>query len=100
MKLPVPLFFDWDEGNLEKNWKTHEVHFQECEQVFSNEPIKVFQDKSHSKIEERFLAYGQTNSKRKLAVVFTVRQEKIRVISARDQNKKERRLYEENKENS
>lgn len=99
MKLPVPLLFDWDKGNQEKNWEKHGVDLRECEQLFFDSQIKFFEDSGHSTIENRFIAYGQTRKERKLMLVFTIRRQKIRIISARDQNKKERRVYE-TKENS
>ena len=95
-KMKQPSEFDWDEGNTEKNLK-HGVEFRECEEVFSNPPVKIFDDKKHSRTEMRYVAYGITNKNRKLTVVFTVRRGKIRVISARDQNRKERRVYEQEK---
>lgn len=91
-KLPVPLSFDWNEGNREKNWESHKVHFRECEQVFFDEGVKFFRDEEHSQTEERFLAYGQTQEGRKLVIVFMIRDSRIRVISARDQNRKERKI--------
>ncbi|MFV1917424.1 MAG: BrnT family toxin, partial [Patescibacteria group bacterium] len=90
MRLPAPLSFDWDKGNLEKNWKRHKVHFKEAEEVFFNKPLKIFPDKKHSTKERRFQALGITNNRRNLTIFFTIRDSKIRVISARDQNKKER----------
>jgi uncharacterized DUF497 family protein len=44
--------------------------------------------------EFRFAALGITNVGRKLFVIFTIRKSKIRIISARDMSKKERKLYE------
>lgn len=93
-KLPVPVSFDWDEGNIEKNWKKHSVHYKEAEEVFLNKPLKTFQDVKHSQKEDRFVALGTTNKKRRLYITFMIREQKIRVISARDQSKKERRVYE------
>lgn len=94
MKFPTPLAFDWDEGNQEKNWNKHNVHYREIEEVFFNKPIKIFSDVTHSQTEHRFLAYGKTNTNDLLAVVFTIRDQKLRVISARRQNKKESCIYE------
>lgn len=94
MKLPVPLSFDWDKGNTDKNWIKHQVHFKEAEEVFLNKPLKIFSDKRHSIKEKRFQALGITNNRRNLTIFFTIRNSMIRVISARDQNKKERRKYE------
>ncbi len=88
--------FDWDKGNREKNWAKHEVDFRECEEVFFNRPLKIFPDKTHSQIEERYVAYGKTVKIRRLTIVFTVRNNKIRVISARDMHKKEKEIYDQN----
>lgn len=70
---------------------------KECEQVFFNKPRIIWKDTKHSVDEGRFIVFGKTNAKRGLHVVYTVRQKKIRVISARDQNKKERSFYENQK---
>jgi len=76
--------FEWDHGNITKNWDTHDVSTGECEQIFFNKPLIVKRDKGHSELEDRYYALGQTNMNRFLFVVFTVRNEKIRIISARD----------------
>jgi len=94
MKLPIPILFEWDEGNRNKNWVKHKVHHKEIEEVFFNRPVKIFPDIKHSEKERRFLAYGKSNSNNQLMVIFSVRNKKLRVISARRQNKKERRIYE------
>lgn len=92
--LPRKLIsFELDEGNDTKNWLKHSVTQDECEQFFSKK-LKIFEDKKHSSIERRFTAYGESNTNRKLTVVFTYRKLQIRVISARDQNKKEKIKYE------
>lgn len=88
-----PEGFDWDGANRDKNWRKHKVGFLEREQIFFNSPINFFADGSHSQKEQRFLALGKTNNGRKLTIVFTRRREKIRVISARDQNRKEGMVY-------
>jgi len=85
--------FDWDDGNTDKNWIKHKVTPSECEQIFFNQPLVVKDDLEHSLNEERFYALGQTNRKRFLFVAFTVRENLIRVISARDMSRKERRAY-------
>jgi len=95
VKIPEPIAFDWDKGNTEKNLHKHNVSNRETEEIFSDESLKIFEDVKHSHKEQRFVAYGATDLNRKLAVVFTLRKQKIRVISARDQNKKERTTYEE-----
>ena len=91
--------FEWDEGNSKKNWVKHRVTRSECEQVFFNLPFVVADDQKHSYNEPRHYALGQTDKGRKLFVVFTIRDSLIRVISARNMNRAERRIYDE-KENS
>jgi hypothetical protein len=93
MELPVPASFDWDKGNIEKNWNKHKVSFKEAEELFFNKPLKIFRDIRHSIVEKRFQALGITDKNRELTIFFTIRNKKIRIISARDQNKKERRKY-------
>lgn len=92
--LPKPVVFEWDRGNIDKNLKKHGVTNREIEEIFSNKPLKIFDDISHSLLEKRFIAHGITSKKRRLIIIFTLRDQKIRIISARDQNKKERRIYE------
>ena len=86
--------FDWDEGNLLKNWEKHEVSGSECEQVFFNRPLVAEPDAKHSTGEWRYYVLGQTDSGRRLFLVFTVRDNLIRVISAREMSRRERREYE------
>lgn len=85
--------FDWDEGNIAKNWRKHKVSDLECEQIFFNQPLLVFPDSQHSEHEERFYVLGRSDKGRRLFLVFTIRGDKIRVISARDMSKKERNFY-------
>ncbi len=92
-KLLAADGFNWDSGNLEKNWLKHGVSPLECEEVFFNQPLVVTLDAKHSHTEERFYALGRTETDRYLFVVFTMRGRKIRVISARDMNRKERNIY-------
>ena len=86
--------FEWDEANIKKNWLKHKVNSQECEQIFFNQPLIVADDIKHSQKENRYYALGQTDTNRLLFIVFTTRKNLIRVISARDMNRKERRFYE------
>jgi len=90
--------FEWDRHNADKLWLKHHVSLSDCEQIFFNLPLVVAGDFKHSEQENRFFALGQTDAKRFLFVVFTVRNNKIRVISARDMNRKERRVYQAHEE--
>ncbi len=87
--------FEWDDGNAGKNWHLHRVTDAESEQVFSNEPIIIVRDSSHSNSENRYAARGVTSSRRRLTVIFTMRNALIRVVSARDMTRREDRIYEE-----
>jgi len=86
--------FDWDEGNSEKNWIRHKVTKYECEEIFFNQPLIVADDLKHSQQETRYYTLGRTDANRLLFIVFTIREKKVRVISARDMNEKERKKYE------
>lgn len=86
--------FEWDDGNRLKNWIKHKVGVEECEQVFFNKNLTTYYDEKHSIIEQRWLAMGVTEKGRQLSIFFTVRNKIIRIISARDMSKKEKKLYE------
>ncbi len=85
-----------DEANALKNDK-HGVSLAEAEQVFFNAHLLLLYDVTHSKVEVRFHAMGKTDDQRLLHITFTLRAEgqKIRVISARDMHRKERKIYEQ-----
>lgn len=87
--------FQWDEGNAGKNWLSHQVSQAEAEQTFFNRPVLVAPDRMHSTQEPRYGALGQTDAGRRLAIVFAVRATWVRVISARDMSRRERRIYEQ-----
>lgn len=92
--LKEPISFEWDAGNEQKSYRKHKVGNQECEEVFFDPDRKILKDVVHSQNEERYLLIGETKHKRLLFIVFMLRNQKVRVISARDINKKERTLYE------
>jgi uncharacterized DUF497 family protein len=94
--LSAILGFEWDAGNQRKNDK-HGVNTAQAEQVFFNSPLLLLDDVAHSQAEARFHALGQTDDGRGLHITFTLRRagELIRVISARDMHRKERRVYDQ-----
>lgn len=95
MKVVKKIFeFEWDKGNIDKNLK-HDVEDQETEEPFLDENKVIFKDKIHSDKEERFVLIGKSRQDRLLYIIFTKRGKKIRIISARDINKKEIKIYEE-----
>jgi uncharacterized protein len=89
--------FDWDEGNSSKSAAKHTVSQAEAEQVFADSRLLISEDIKHSQNEARYQALGQTIDGRQLHVTFTLRQNqtRIRVISARSMNRKERGYYEQ-----
>ena len=66
----------------------------EAEQVFFNHPLIVADDAKHSGEERRHFGLGQTDDNRPLFVAFTLRGDLIRVISARDMSRRERKVYQ------
>jgi hypothetical protein len=87
--------FEWDEGNRDKNRLKHKVSNSECEELFFNEPLIILDDVAHSQDEARYAAYGVTNDGRRLHIIFTIRDGRHRVISARDMHRKERKFYDD-----
>ena len=87
--------FEWDRGNIDKSYQKHRITPNEAEEVFLDEDILLLEDIKHSRQEERFEAIGKTIKGMILFLAFTIRRNKIRIISARATNKKERRQYEQ-----
>lgn len=86
--------FEWDGGNLNKNRK-HNVKNSEAEEIFIDKKSITLEDGKHTTKEEtRYMILGKTRKERKLSVIFTMRKNKIRIISCRNMSTKERRLYE------
>lgn len=88
------LEFEWDKGNFDKNLLKHNVTNQETEEAFFDTNKVTFPDIIHSSEEERLRIIGKTKKERLLFIVYTKRGKKIRIISARDVNRKEVSLYE------
>ena len=86
--------FEWDDNNAGKIWRKHRVSPSECEMVFFNKPLVAGDDVRHSESENRMYVLGRTEAGRLLFLVFTVRHSSIRVITARDMNRKERKVYQ------
>jgi uncharacterized protein len=92
--LAACVGFEWDEANAAKNWERHRVTPEEAEEVFFHDPFVLRSDPTHSKREKRYWALGKTGRDRRLFLAFTVRGKLIRVISARDMNRREIEVYE------
>jgi uncharacterized DUF497 family protein len=90
--------FDWDDANTHKNWEQHQVTPEEAEDIFFRDPLVIRRDVRHSKTEKRYYALGFTGAGRRLFVAFTVRRKLIRVISARDMNRNETKVWKKYEE--
>ena len=91
-EIPEPIEFEWDRYNRTKVRLRHNIAPREAEQPFFNDHLIIF-DEKHSVKEKRYQLIGETNDRRILFIVFTIRGQKIRVISARSASQKERINY-------
>ena len=86
--------FEWDHKKASGN-KRHSVSFHEAATVFGDLLAVTFADPDHSEGEHRFLTFGVSGSGRLLVVSHTERAKRMRIISAREVNQYERKIYEE-----
>jgi len=78
----------------DKLFHKHNVHVEEVEEVLFDKPRIRFVEKGHQEGEDLYAAYGQTAVDRWLIVFFVLKGKgEVLVISARDMERKERRLY-------
>ena len=88
--------FEWDYHKALINKKAHNVSFEEAKSVYGDMFACIFEDIDHSVNENREIIIGFSEMNRLLTIVFTERNNNIRIISARKSTKKERNLYEKN----
>ena len=91
----MSLEFEWDEKKAQANVKKHGVSFQEAITVFGDDLSMTIHDPEHSEDEDRYVILGESDQQRLLVVSFTDREHRIRIISARVANRRERKRYEE-----
>ena len=91
------ITFTWDENKNEINKRKHGLSFEEAKEVFGDENAILFDDPDHSIEEDRFLIIGAIKSTKICIVSHCYRDddEVIRLISAREATKNERRIYQE-----
>ena len=87
--------FEWDPAKAKRNLVKHEVSFEEAQSVFFDPTSITVPDPLHSVSEERFIITGFSILQRQLVVVHTDRNDRIRIISARLANRRERKIYEQ-----
>lgn len=86
---------EWDEFKADSNEPKHGVSFEEAATLFEDPLSITIRDEAHSGLEERFVDIGESSSGRLLIVVYTERDETIRIISCRPATSAERRAYEQ-----
>jgi len=84
--------FEWDDAKAALNWRNHGVSFEAARGVFKDIFAVEWTDDRRGGAEERFVTIGMTDG-RLLFVVWTLRGERIRIISARGAEPRERRRY-------
>jgi len=88
------MWFEWDEQKAADNEHKHGVTFEEAATCFYD-PLQVaFYDPDHSVDEDREILIAQSDSGTPLLVVYTLRGDAVRIISARRMTRKEIRDYE------
>lgn len=92
--------FEWDAEKAALNLKKHGVSFEEAESVFMDAFGLEELDEEHSQTEVRWLLIGLSSSLRVLVNVYTERGSKIRLISSRKANAKERKAYQAYRQSS
>lgn len=90
--------FSWDVGKARINHERHGVPFEEAATVFADPEGLDWEDPEHSREETRYKRLGRSIAGRILLIVYTVRRvpngkETIRIISARQASRKERKAY-------
>ena len=92
--------FEWDPHKAAENVRKHKVSFAEATTVFGDFLGTTAPDPDHSRDERRFLTVGASSRNRLLIVSHTERGDQIRLISARELTRNERRVYETKRQKS
>jgi hypothetical protein len=91
------IVFDWDQWNVQKNELKHGVSAMEAQSAFHDPLCRLFEDMKHSTPrEKRYILYGRSLENRTLMIGFTIRLQKVRIITARPASRKERGIYGHN----
>lgn len=87
------MLIEWDPSKANSNFKKHNIRFSDAEAVLYD-PNALFFEDTMSERERRFIIIGIDHLFRLLVVVYTYRGENIRLISARQATRSERKTYE------
>lgn len=86
--------YEWDESKSAENVEKHEgVGFEEATTVFNDPAALYVYDADHSDNEDRYIVVGIGDRRRTIVVTYTYRSDRIRIISARKAEPRERRQY-------
>ncbi len=94
---PAHIEFEWDPAKAERNIRRHQITFEEAVTAFDDEYAIIFADEAHSFDEPRDVLIGYSNRAHLLTVIFTERGDVVRLISARQATRGEKKRYEEEK---
>jgi len=83
---------EYDLAKAESNFRKHGVSFNEAATAILDENALVMEDVD-SKDENRWILIGLSSEAQLLTVIYTVRDEFVRIISARKSTKKEAKYY-------
>ena len=91
--------FTWDQIKATSNRRKHGVSFEQATTVFGDPLAKTIRDEEHSETEKRSATMGQAKNGVLVVVIHTYHQigtnsAEVRIISARQASKRERRQYE------
>jgi uncharacterized protein len=86
--------FEWDRRKARINLRKHGVSFTEAGTIFGDNLAITVSDPDHSDNEDRYITIGWSDRRRLLIVSHTDRGDRIRIISARELTKAERKEYE------
>ena len=90
----MPLNFEWDEKKARTNVSKHGVRFEDAATILADAQSITIPDPGHSRVEDRFISLGKSDQGKLLLVVHTERGENVRIISARNASRNERKTYE------
>ena len=87
--------FEWDPRKAISNLRKHGISFGEAVTIFNDELSITVSDPDHSKVEDRYITIGWSNRGRLIMVSHIDRNDRVRIISARELTQAERKAYEE-----
>ena len=94
-RLYCIMEFEWNPQKATANLKKHKISFREAATVFGDMLSVTVFDPDHSLEKDRYITIGLSDTSRLLMISHVDRGERIRIISARELTRDERKRYEE-----